>query len=117
MTVQTIHWDWGWVFGGDDGYTLSRQYNFAPRNCLAQTSLSVASPGLGIIGFTEYVTRPDPKGADHTHHLSLVTVDGGGAICYPPLVYDANLTSVTWVQLCGGGLDQMAGSILMFTFS
>ena len=115
MTVQTIHWDWGWVFGGDDGYTLSRQYNFAPRNCLAQTSLSVASPGLGIIGFTEYVTRPDPNGADHNHHLSLVTADGG-AICYPPLVYDAHLTSVTWVLVCGGGLDQMAGSILMFTF-
>jgi hypothetical protein len=115
VAVQTIDWDWAWVFGGSDGYTLSRQYNFAPTNGLAQTSLCVASPGLGIIGFTEYVTRPDPNGADQNHDLPLVTVDGG-VICYPPLVYDPNLTSVTWVQMCGGGLDQMAGSILMYTF-
>ncbi|HET7074744.1 MAG TPA: hypothetical protein VFI55_11760 [Mycobacterium sp.] len=115
MAVQTMDWNWAWVFGGDHGYTLSHQYNFAPANCMAQTSLSVGSPGLGIIGFTEYVTRPHRDGADHIHHLSLVTADGG-AICYPPVVYDQHLTGVTWVLECGGGLDTMAGSILMFTF-
>jgi len=39
---------------------------------------------------------------------------GGGIICYPPLVYDPNMTGVTWVLVCGGGLDEMAGSLLLF---
>jgi hypothetical protein len=115
MAVQGISWAWDWVFGGDNGYTASNQYNFAPINSLVQTSLSVASPGLGIIGFTQYVTRPVPNGADQYHNLSAVYQDGG-IICYPPLVYDPNLVGVTWILMCGGGLDQMAGSMLIFSF-
>jgi hypothetical protein len=114
MAVQTITWAWDWVFGGDNGYTASNEYHFAPINSLAQTSLSVASPGLGVIGFTKFWNR-QPNGVDQPHDLAPVNADGG-LICYPPLVYDPNLTGATWVLICGGGLDQMAGSLLFFHF-
>jgi hypothetical protein len=115
MAVQDMTWAWDWVFGGDNGYTASNQYNFAPTNMLAQTSLSVGSPGLGIIGFTQYTTRPQPNGPDQTVNLPAVNADGG-IVCYPPLAYDPNMTSITWILLCGGGLDTMAGSMLFFPF-
>ena len=89
--------------------------DFSPVNAMVQTSLSVASPGLGIIGISQYVTRPQPNGADQFHNVPAVYVDGG-IICYPPLVYDPALCGVTWLLLCGGGLDQMTGSALMFSF-
>jgi hypothetical protein len=117
MAVQDMGWDWEWVFGGDDGYTASKQYNFAPTNQLVQTSLSVGSPGLGIIGLTQYTTRPQPNGPDQTVNLPAVYASNGGIICYPPLAYDPNMTSVTWVLVCGGGLAQMAGSLLFFSFA
>ena len=116
MTVQNMSWAWDWVFGGDNGYTASNQYNFGPKNMLVQTSLSVGSPGLGIIGFTQYRKRPQPNGPDLTVNLPPVIV-GGGFICYPPLAYDPTMTSITWVLMCGGGLDQMAGSLLFFPFA
>jgi hypothetical protein len=106
MTVQTISWGWDAVFGGSDGYTATHQWNFAPINAMAQTSLSVGSPGLGIIGFTQYVTRPDPNGADQVHNLSSFNAPNGGIA----------LSGVTWILLCGGGDDQMAGSALIFSF-
>lgn len=117
MAVQNMSWAWDWVFGGSDGYTASNQYNFAPTNQLVQTSLSVGSPGLGIIGFTQYTTRPDPNGPDQIVNLPEVDAPGGGIICYPPLAYDPNMTGVTWVLVCGGGLDQMTGSLLIFPFA
>ena len=46
------------------------------------------SPGLGIIGFTQYTTRPQPNGPDQTVILNPVNADGGGIVCYPPLAYD-----------------------------
>ena len=79
MAVQDMSWAWDWVFGGDNGYTASNQYNFAPTNMLAQTSLSVGSPGLGIIGFTQYTTRPQPNGPDQTVNLPAVYVGGGAS--------------------------------------
>jgi hypothetical protein len=115
MSVQNISWAWDWVFGGDDGYTASNQYNFAPTNALAQTSLSVGSQGLGIIGFSQYVSRPQANGPDQINNLDPVLVDGG-IICYPPLAYDPALVGVTWLLMCGGGLDQMAGTMLIFSF-
>ena len=42
MAVQAMTWAWDWIFTGDNGYTVSKQYNFAPSNALAQTSLSTA---------------------------------------------------------------------------
>jgi hypothetical protein len=74
-------------------------------------------PGLGIIGLTQYATRPQPDGPDQTVNLPAVYASNGGIICYPPLAYDPNMTSVTWVLVCGGGLDQMAGSLLFFPFA
>jgi hypothetical protein len=114
MAVQSITWGWDWVFGGSNGYTASNQWNFAPVNAMFQTSLSVGSPGLGIIGVSQYVTRQS-NGADEFHNVPAVYVDGG-IICYPPVVYDPALCGVTWLLMCGGGLDQMAGSALMFSF-
>jgi hypothetical protein len=116
MAVQNMGSAWDWVFGGSDGYTASNQYNFAPTNQLVQTSLSVGSPGLGIIGFTQYTTRPDPNGTDQIVNLPAVYA-GSGIICYPPVAYDPNMTGVTWVLMCGGGGDQMAGSLLIFPFA
>jgi len=116
MAVQDMTWAWDWVFRGDDGYTASNQYNFAPTNQLVQTPLSVGSPGLGVIGFTQYTTRPDRNGADQIVNLPQVDADGG-IVCYPPLVYDPNMSGVTWVLICGGGLDSMAGSMLFFPFA
>jgi len=115
VAVQSMSWGWEWVFGGDDGYTATIQWNFAPVNAMVQTSLSVASPGLGIIGISQYITRPQANGPDHFHDLSPVYQDGG-IICYPPIAYDPSMCGVTWLLMCGGGLDQMAGTALMFTF-
>jgi hypothetical protein len=115
MAVANLSWAWDWVFGGDNGYTATNQYNFPPTNMLAQTSLSVASPGLGITGFSQYSTRPQPNGADRVINLPAVFVDGG-IICYPPLAYDPSMTSLTWLLICGGGLDQMTASLLFFSF-
>jgi hypothetical protein len=115
MAVGNISWAWDWVFGGSDGYTATNQYNFAPTNMLAQTSLSVGSPGLGITGFSQYSTRPQPDGPDQVINLSPVFVDGG-IICYPPVASDPAMTSLTWLLLCGGGLDQIAASMLLFSF-
>jgi hypothetical protein len=115
MTVQSISWGWDWVFGGDDGYTASNQWNFAPINGLMQTSLSVGSSGLGIIGISQYTSRPQPGGADQVNNLSAVYADGG-IVCYPPVAYDPALSGVTWLLMCGGGLDTMAGSALLFSF-
>jgi hypothetical protein len=115
MAVQNMSCAWDFVFGGSDGYTATNQYNFAPANMLAQTSLSVGSPGLGITGFSQYSTRPTPDGPDLFINLAPVSVDGG-IICYPPLAYDPAMSSLTWLMVCGGGLDQMAASLLLFSF-
>jgi hypothetical protein len=116
MSCQSMAWNWDWVFGGSDGYTASMQVNFSPSNAFAQTSLSVGSPGLGIIGISQYVTRPQPNGPDQYNNLSAVYAGGGGIICYPPIAYDPAMTSVTALLVCGGGDDQMAGSLLVWIF-
>jgi hypothetical protein len=115
MTVQGVSWQWDGVFGGSDGYTATHQYNFAPTNALAQTSLSVGSPGLGVIGFSQFTSRPDPAGPDQVINLPPFTLSDGALVAYPPLAYDPAMTSVTWLLICGGGDDQMAGSILLFS--
>jgi hypothetical protein len=116
MAVQAMTWAWDWIFTGDNGYTVSRQYNFAPSNALAQTSLSTAPPpGSASMGFSQYGNRPEPNGAYNYHNIPPVYY-GGGFIGYQPLVYDPNLVSVTWI-LDGNVEDgQMVGSILFFTF-
>lgn len=118
MAVQNLTWAWDWVFAGSNGYTASNQYNFAPMNALAQTSLAVpASPGLVSVGFTQYGSRPQPNGADEFFNIPSVSLPNGeGFIGYQPVIYNSTLVSVTWVMDCNSEDGQMVGTLLIFQF-
>lgn len=101
MSVTGMHYNTGWAYGGDDGYSYSVQYNFAPSNALAQTSLSAAiGDGLCACGIRQYRIRPVPNGPDQDINYGWNYI---GA--YPPSVYDLHMTSVT-AELDVGGNGQ-----------
>ena len=101
MPVAGMHYNWGWAYGGDDGFSVSAQYNFSPAFAAAQTSLSMADgDGLCTSGITQYRIRPNPNAPDQDVNFGWDPNFG-----FPPSVYDPHMTSVT-AELDVGGNGQ-----------
>jgi hypothetical protein len=93
--------DWRWCFGGSNGYSMTAYISFAPLNGIAQTVLCTSfADGYAGMGFPVYTTRPTPNGGDVP-----VTFGFNEYYDYPPMVWDANLSSVTGELDLGGNLQ------------
>jgi hypothetical protein len=60
------------------------------------------------------VTRAQPNGPDTYNNIPLAVTDGAIIYGFPPIVYDLMMTSVTATLMCGGGDDQMTGTLLVW---
>jgi hypothetical protein len=99
-----------------DGASGSFQFNFAPTYAVAQTSLSQASNGLGLVGISQYVTRSTPSGPDNPPHNFPFATPSVVTYGYPAVAAVSKMTSVTASFLIGGGGDQMTVTLLVFLF-
>ena len=98
MAVSGMNYNWGWAYGGDDGYSVSLQYNFARSYAVAQVSLSGASgDGFCSGGITQYRKRPVAGGPDQD-----VNFNWNPNFGYPATVDDPHMTSASASLEVGG---------------
>jgi|ERR1041385_7630863 hypothetical protein len=113
MAVSGMHYNWGWAYGGDDGYSVSLQYNFGRSYAVAQVSLSGANgDGLCMGGITQYRKRPVANGPDQDVNFGWSSNYG-----YPPSVYDPNMTSASATLEVGGNGQQGVITLNVWFFS